>query len=48
MDINILAVAAASNKESVSLLKKLGLKLQRSITMPGETEEIGLYSINLS
>ncbi|MGB5511591.1 MAG: GNAT family N-acetyltransferase [Woeseiaceae bacterium] len=42
------AIVSPLNKASVSLLEKLGLKFQRSITMPGETEEIGLYSINLS
>jgi len=42
------AIVAPLNKASVCLLEKLGLKFQRSITMPGETEEIGLYSINLS
>ena len=50
MDINILAVvvAAASNRAPKSLLEKLGLNFQRGITMPGEKEEIGLHSMNLS
>jgi len=42
------AIVSPLNKASVSLLEKLGLNFQRSITMPGETEEISLYSINLS
>lgn len=42
------AIVSPLNKASVCLLEKLGLKFQRSITMPGETEEIGLYSMNLS
>ena len=42
------AIVSPLNKASVSLLEKLGLIFQRGITMPGETEEIGLYSMNLS
>ena len=42
------AIVSPLNKASVSLLEKLGLNFQRGITMPGETEEISLYSINLS
>jgi len=42
------AIVSPLNKASVSLLEKLGLNFQRGITMPGEKEEIGLYSMNLS
>ena len=42
------AIVSPLNKASISLLEKLGLNFQRGITMPGEQEEIGLYSMNLS
>ena len=42
------AIVSPLNKASVNLLEKLGLNFQRGITMPGEKEEIGLYSMNLS
>ena len=42
------AIVSPLNKASVSLLEKLGLNFQRGITMPGEKEEISLYSMNLS
>ena len=45
---SLTAIVSPLNKASVSLLEKLGLNFQRGITMPGETEEISLYSINLS
>jgi len=45
---SLTAIVSPLNKASVSLLEKLGLNFQRGITMPGEKEEIGLYSMILS
>jgi len=42
------AIVSPLNKASVRLLEKLGLNFQRGITIPGEKEEIGLYSMILS
>jgi RimJ/RimL family protein N-acetyltransferase len=42
------AIVAPLNKASVNLIEKLGLILERDITMPGEQEEVSLYSINLN
>ena len=41
------AIVSPQNKASIRLLEKLGLNFQRGITMPGEEEEISLYSMNL-
>ena len=42
------AIVSPANEASVSLIEKLGLIFQRGITMPGEQEEISLYSMNLN
>ncbi len=42
------AIVAPENGASIDLLEKLGLSFERGITMPGETEEISLYSMELA
>ena len=43
----ILGITAKSNLASQKLLEKLGLKLERTITLPREEEEILLYRFNV-
>ena len=42
------AIVSPENIASISLLEKLGLSFERGITMPGENEEISLYSMKLT
>lgn len=42
------AIVSPQNAASIALIEKLGLRFDRSITMPGDTEAISLYSIDLS
>ena len=42
------AIVAPENAASIGLLKKLGFSFERGITMPGEEEEISLYSLQLT
>ena len=42
------AIVSPENSASIALLEKLGLSFERGITMPGEDEEICLYSMKLS
>jgi len=41
------AIVSPENTASVGLIEKLGLRFDRGITMPGEDNEICLYSVNL-
>lgn len=41
------AIVSPENAASVRLIKKLGLKFERMITMPGETQSICLYGMAL-
>ncbi len=42
------AIVSPENGASIALLEKLGLSFERGITMPGEDEEISLYSMKLA
>ncbi len=42
------AIVSPENGASIALIEKLGLSFERGITMPGESEEISLYSMNLA
>ncbi len=42
------AIVSPENSASIALLEKLGLSFERGITMPGEDEEISLYSMKLA
>ena len=42
------AIVSPDNSASIALIEKLGLSLERGITMPGENDEISLYSIRLA
>jgi len=44
----ITAIVSPSNAPSIGLIEKLGLSFDRMITMPGDEEEISLYSTVLS
>jgi len=41
------AIVSPGNSASIGLIKKIGLTFDRGITMPGEDEEISLYSMRL-
>lgn len=41
------AIVSPENHASIGLIEKLGLRLERSLTMPGEEKEISLYSMRL-
>lgn len=41
----ILAMADAGNRASTRLLEKLGFRYEGATRMPGESDEVGLYSI---
>lgn len=40
----VLAVTVPANEKSIKLLEKIGLKFYETITFPGETEELMLFS----
>lgn len=42
------AIVSPENIASIGLIKKLGLSFDRGITMPGEDDEISLYSMRLT
>jgi len=42
------AIVSPENSASIALIEKLGLSFERGITMPGEDEEICLYSMELA
>ena len=42
------AIVSPSNAPSIGLIEKLGLSFERMITMPGDEEEICLYSMPLT
>lgn len=44
----LVAIVSPENGASIALLEKLGLSFERGITMPGENEEISLYSMRLA
>ena len=39
------ALVAPDNTPSIRLTEKLGLRYEETITMPGESSEVGLYSL---
>lgn len=41
------AIVSPENSASIGLIKKIGLTFDRGITMPGDDEEISLYSMRL-
>jgi len=41
------AIVSPDNAASIALIEKLGLSFERGITMPGEHDEISLYSMKL-
>jgi RimJ/RimL family protein N-acetyltransferase len=43
----VTAIVSPKNTASIGLLRKLGLVFEKTIRMPGEDEDVGLYSINL-
>lgn len=43
----VTAIVSPRNAASIGLIEKLGMTFDRSITMPGETDAISLYSTNL-
>lgn len=43
----VTAIVSPQNTASVGLLQKLGLDFAEAIRMPGEDEDVSLYSINL-
>lgn len=40
----MVAIVSPANKPSIRILERLGLRFERMITMPGETEEIFFYA----
>jgi RimJ/RimL family protein N-acetyltransferase len=40
----VLAITSVDNESSIRLLGKLGFKFEGLTTLPGETEEINLFS----
>jgi len=42
------AIVSPDNIASIALIEKLGLSFERGITMPGDNDEISLYSIRLA
>lgn len=45
--MTLTAIVSPNNTASIGLIEKLGLKFERGITMPGEDDEISLYSMKL-
>ncbi len=41
------AIVSPNNAPSIGLIEKLGLRFERAVTMPGDDEEISLYSVAL-
>jgi len=41
------AIVSPENRASIGLIEKLGMRFERGITMPGEENEISLYSTGL-
>ncbi len=41
------AIVSPRNAPSIGLIEKLGMRFQRMVTMPGDNEEISLYSMAL-
>lgn len=41
------AIVSPENTASIGLIEKLGMSFERGITMPGEENEISLYSMSL-
>ena len=44
----VMAIVSPENVASIGLIEKLGLSFERHITMPGEDQEISLYSMQLT
>lgn len=44
---NLMAIVSPKNAPSIGLIEKLGLRYERRVTMPGDDEEISLYSMAL-
>jgi RimJ/RimL family protein N-acetyltransferase len=44
----IIAIVSPQNTASIGLLEKLGLCYDKALRMPGEDENVGLYSIDLT
>ncbi|MCH9694435.1 MAG: GNAT family N-acetyltransferase [Gammaproteobacteria bacterium] len=44
----LLAIVSPENAASIGLIEKLGMRFDRMITMPGETEAICLYDMSIS
>lgn len=42
----IVAIVSPANHRSVSLLNKLGLRFERTVSLPGDDEELALYAVN--
>jgi len=42
------AIVSPDNSASIALIENLGLSFERGITMPGENDEISLYSMRLA
>ena len=40
----IVAIVSAANHRSIRILEKIGLKFERMVRLPGETDEIPLYA----
>lgn len=43
----IIAITLPTNISSINVLKKVGMKFEKKIILPGDTEELELYGINL-
>ena len=43
----IVAITSLDNDSSIRLLEKLGMKFERTLRMPGETEDVKLFGIEL-
>ncbi|MBT8089042.1 MAG: GNAT family N-acetyltransferase [Gammaproteobacteria bacterium] len=41
------AIVSPENRASIRLIEKLGMSFERGITMPGEEDDISLYSMSL-
>ena len=41
----VLAITSRDNESSIKLLEKLGFKFERLITLPNDTEELNLFSV---
>lgn len=40
----VLAIVSPDNARSIALLEKLGLRFERTMTLPGDDEEVGVYA----